>query len=102
MIGCFLDIEGCAAGMTGSILSLFPFGLYGVVFLGGMVVGERIGLLGILISILAWLGFRFGVNKGDEFTGGTPDPDPVPSRGPKPKPRPSIGGLIDRMRRRKR
>jgi hypothetical protein len=58
-LGCFLDPGPCLTSAADGILSIFPFGLYGVVFLGGMIVGERIGIWGILIAIVGWIALRF-------------------------------------------
>lgn len=73
MIACLFDPLGCfsagAASLADSILSLFPFGLYGLVFLAGMIVGERIGLWGILVAVLGWIAIRFGRSRPDDFTG---------------------------------
>jgi hypothetical protein len=80
--GCFLDPGPCLTGVADSILSLFPFGLYGVVFLGGMIVGERIGIWGILIAIVGWIALRFSSKTPDvhEHVGGPDAAPPIPAK----------------------
>lgn len=83
-LGCFLDPGPCLTSAADGILSIFPFGLYGVVFLGGMIVGERIGIWGILIAIVGWIALRFSSKTPDvhEHLAGGKDAAPPP---PKPK-----------------
>ena len=64
-LGCAFDPGPCLTGLADGILSIFPFGLYGVVFLAGMIVGERIGIWGILIAIVGWIALRFSSKAPD-------------------------------------
>lgn len=90
---CLVDPLGCftdgLVSLADSILSLFPFGLYGIVFLGGMIVGERIGLWGILIAIIGWIAIRFGSRGKDDFVGDVTGHDAAPSP-PLPRRRQSV------------
>lgn len=74
MIACLFNPGPCiadaATGLADAVLSLFPFGLYGLVFLAGMIVGERIGLWGILVAVIGWLALRFrSKDSADDFRG---------------------------------
>lgn len=88
-LGCVFDPGPCLTGAADGILSIFPFGLYGVVFLGGMIVGERIGIWGILIAIVGWIALRFSSKAPDvheQLLGGKDAAPPIP----KPKKRKTI------------
>jgi hypothetical protein len=87
-LGCVLNPGPCLTGAADGILSIFPFGLYGVVFLGGMIVGERIGIWGILIAIVGWIALRFSSKTPDihEHVVGKDAAPPIP----KPKKRPTV------------
>ena len=58
-LSCLWEPGPCLTTFADTILSLFPFGLHGLVFLAGMIVGERIGIIGIIAAVLIWLGARF-------------------------------------------
>ena len=84
-LGCLINPGPCLSGVADGILSIFPFGLYGIVFLGGMIVGERIGIWGIVIAIAGWIALRFGTKTRDsheQLKPGSPDAAP-----PVPKPK---------------
>ena len=92
VVGCFVNPGPCLNGAADTIISLFPFGLYGLVFFGGMIVGERIGIFGILITVAGWLAVRFGTKSPDvhEHVAG---PDAAPPLAKKKRRKTIFGGL---------
>lgn len=90
-LSCVWAPEPCLQGAADAVLSWLPFGLYGLVFFGGMIVGERIGKLGISTVVVGWFLMRFASKSplGHEHVDGK-DAEPSP---PKPrKHRPTIFG----------
>jgi hypothetical protein len=81
MDGCaLLDLTCHATAVGTAAIDLFPFGLYGLIFFAGMIVGERIGVWGIVIAVVGWLAIRFGKKTPDvhEHVAGRDAAPPVP------------------------
>lgn len=77
-LSCVFSPGPCLTSFADTLLSLFPFGLYGVVFLAGMIVGERIGLWGIIAAVLIWVGARFATKKAPDLHEHVAGPDATP------------------------
>ena len=90
---CLFNPGQCFADGVDSLLSLFPFGAYGVVFIAALIIGAVLGKWGVAALIAAIVAVKVGSSRrNDEFTGEVDGPDAeMPKREPlfrrKPRPR---------------
>ena len=75
-----LDFVCHATTIGTSFVELFPFGERGLIFFAGMIVGERIGVWGIIIAVIGWIAIRFGKKSAEdhEHVAGYDAAPPVP------------------------
>jgi len=66
---CLFNPGQCFADGVDSLLSIFPFGAYGVVFIAALIIGAILGKWGVAALIAAIVAVKVGSSRN------TPEPD---------------------------